>query len=146
MAASVLVIDNDSQVREWLCAALETDGHAAVGAGTYSEAIAQLRWSPVDLAISDGFTAVGLAGVSTLHRLFPALRMLVMSGGVSHQASLSLPHQALSILPKPCPLQTILETVRQTLLTETPENPMQEILERGRFDFLTAMVLSSERV
>ena len=144
MAASVLVIDNDSQVREWLCAALEIDGHAAVGAGTYSEAIAQLRWAPVDLAISDGFTAVGLAGVSTLHRLFPTLRMVVMSGGVSHQASLSLPHQALSILPKPCPLHTILETVRQTL-TVAPDNPMQEILERGRFDFLTTMMLLSER-
>jgi DNA-binding NtrC family response regulator len=144
MAASVLVIDNDSQVREWLCAALEIDGHAAVGAGTYSEAIAQLRWASADLAISDGFTAVGLAGVSTLHRLFPALRLLVMSGGVSHQAALSLPHQALSILPKPCPLQTILETVRQTL-TEAPENPLQEILERGRFDFLTTMVLSAAR-
>lgn len=144
MAASVLVIHNDSQVRELLCAALEMDGHAAVGAGNYSEAIAQLRWAPVDLAISDGFTAVGLAGVSTLHRLFPALRLLVMSGGVSCQTSISLPHHTLAIFPKPCPIQTVLNTVRHTL-TEALDTTLQEILERGRLDFLTTMVLSSAR-
>ncbi|MCC2641959.1 MAG: Response regulator receiver domain [Nitrospira sp.] len=143
MTTSVLVIDNDCQVREFLCAALELDGHAAVGAKTYAEAIAQLRWSMVDLAISDGFTGVGLAGVSTIHRLFPTLRMLVMSGGVSDHACVPLQDRTLSILPKPCPVRTILETVRCTLM-EIPENPMRDIIERGRFDFITSILLSSE--
>jgi DNA-binding NtrC family response regulator len=144
MPGSVLVIDNDSQVREWLCAALETDGHTAVGAATYPEAIAQLQWSPVDLAISDGFTAIGLAGVSMLHRLFPDLRLLVMSGGVSAPASIPLSHDTLSILPKPCPIQTVLNTVRHTL-ANVWDSPLREILERGRLDVLTMMALSSAR-
>lgn len=144
MAASILVINSDSHVRKALCAALEVDGHAAVGASTYYEAILQLRRTSTDLAISDGFTAVGLAGMSTLHRLFPMLRMLVMSGGVSRHASISLSHPLLSILPKSCPMQTILGAVRQTL-AEISTNPLQSILECGRFDFFTSTVLPSAR-
>ena len=39
MASKVLVIDNDSQVRGMVCAALERDGFVTVGVGSYSEAI-----------------------------------------------------------------------------------------------------------
>ena len=70
MAITVVVIDNDRQVRKFVYAALEMEGYTAVGVGTYREAVQQLRWSPADLAVSDGFTADGLSGVSMLHRLF----------------------------------------------------------------------------
>ena len=71
MASKFLVIDNDSQVREMVCEALDRDDFVTVGVGSYSEAIEQLSWSPADLAISDGFTTDGVTGASHLHRLFP---------------------------------------------------------------------------
>ncbi|MBA3753195.1 MAG: response regulator [Nitrospira sp.] len=144
MAASVLVIDNDPQVREFLCTTLASDGYAAAGVSSYPEAIARLQKNPVDLAITDGFTALGLAGVSALHRLFPALRLLVMSGSVSDYASVPFSSRLLSILPKPCPVRTILRVVSGALMPTTVD-PMQDILERGRFDVLTTLALSQER-
>jgi len=82
MGRNVMVIDNDCQGRQVVCAALERDDFVAVGVASYPEAVEQLCWSPADLAISDGFTADGLSGVSFLHRLFPRLRPVVLSGGV----------------------------------------------------------------
>jgi hypothetical protein len=57
---------------------------------------------------------------------------------------LGLSHHTLSILPKPCPIQTVLTTVRHTL-ANVWDSPLREILERGRLDVLTTMVLSAAR-
>ena len=78
MASKVVVIHNDRQVREVVCAALEDDGLGGSGGGSYPEAIQQLGWSPADLAISDGFMSDGVTGVSLLHRMFPRLRLVVL--------------------------------------------------------------------
>ena len=82
MVSKVLVINKNSQIRGVVCAALERNGFVTVGVGSYPEAIEHLSWSPADLAISDGFTTDGVTGASLLHRLFPALRLLVLSGSV----------------------------------------------------------------
>ncbi len=39
MPSKVVVIDNDRQVRDVVCAALEDDGLVAVGVGSYAEAL-----------------------------------------------------------------------------------------------------------
>jgi CheY-like chemotaxis protein len=56
MATNVLMIGNDAQVREFLCATLVSDGYAAAGVGSYPEAIARLTKSPIDLAVTDGLS------------------------------------------------------------------------------------------
>jgi DNA-binding NtrC family response regulator len=143
MAEDVLIIDNDFQVREFPCATLSSDGYAAVGVSSYSEAIARMTTHPVELAITDGFTALGLAGVSVLRRLFPALHMLVMSGSVPAYATVPFSSRLLSILPKPCPISTILKVVNSVLGPKTVD-PLQEIWERGRFDVLSTLALSQK--
>ncbi len=141
MPSQVLVIDNDRQVRDLLVAALKADGHHAAGVRTYPEAIAHLHQGPVDLAITDGFTALGLAGVSTLRSLFPTLRLLVVSGSVSHSVGSPQVPRSLTLLPKPCRVATMLAVVRHTLHASSLEF-VRAILERGRFDVLTTLALS----
>jgi len=145
MASKVVVIDNDSQVREVVCAALEQEGFVTVGVGSYPEAIEQLSWSLADLAISDGFTTDGVTGASLLHRLFPTLRLLVLSGSVAHKLEISFSTHCLSILPKPCSLQALRQAVRQTLTSEE-DACLQEIIDRGRFGFLMAALRSPTTV
>ena len=141
MAGKVIVIDNDSQVRGVVCAALEEDGFIAVGVESYPQAVEQLSWSPADLAITDGFTTEGLTGVSLLHRLFPSLRLLVLSGNVSRKMQIPFSTHCLSVLPKPSSLQTLRQAVRQTLSNEE-DAYIQEILDRGRLGFLMAAMRS----
>ena len=141
MASKVVVIDNDSQVRGVVCAALEQDGFVAVGVESYPDAIEQLSWSPADLVISDGFTTEGVTGVSHLHRLFPTLRLLVLSGSVAHKLEIPFSTHCLSILPKPCSVQALRQAVRRTLTSEV-DTCLQEILDRGRLGFLMAALRS----
>jgi DNA-binding NtrC family response regulator len=139
MASKVVVIDNDSQVRGVVRAALKEDGFIAVGIGELSPSRAELSWSPADLAITDGFTTGSVTGASLLHRLFPSLRFLVLSGSVSRKLQIPFSSHCLSVLPKPCSLQTLRQAVRQTLTNEEDAS-IQEILDRGRLEFLmTAM-------
>lgn len=140
MARSVVVIDNDEQVRQLVCAALEQDDFAAVGVASYPAAIEQLCWSPADLVISDGFTAAGISGVSHLHRLFPRLRHVVLSGGMTQK--LEVPFSGthcVMVLPKPCDLEVLHQAVHQALTRET-DACLQEILERGRLGFWMVML------
>lgn len=141
MASKVLVIDNDREVRNFVCAALEQDGFNAVGVGGYPEAIEQNSWSPADLAISDGFTSTGLTGVSLLHRLFPMLRFLVLSGSVVTQSEIPFFTHGLSILPKPYSISTLRHVVRQILVGEE-DRCLQEIVDQGRLGFLMIALCS----
>jgi DNA-binding NtrC family response regulator len=143
MGRNVLVIDNDCQVRQVVCTALERDDFVAVGVASYPEAVEQLCWSPADLAICDGFTAEGLSGVSLLHRLFPPLRYVVLSGGVTQKfdVPISAAHY-LSILPKPHSLEALQQAVHQALTREA-NVCLQAILERGRLGFLMVVLRQS---
>ena len=92
MASKVVVIDNDRQVRDVVCAALEDDGLVAVGMGSYPEAIQQLCWSPADLAISDGFVGWGDGGLSPAPDVPQAApRRIVGRGGARDEDSLCHP-------------------------------------------------------
>jgi DNA-binding NtrC family response regulator len=140
MAATVIVIENDSQVQDFLCSILESQRYTALRATTYEEALPKLGASPVDLAVSDGFTANGMSGISLLHRFFPHLRLIVTSGSVSHKAEIPLPAHLVHVLPKPCSAREFLETVHRALGT-IHDHSLQAILERGRFDFLASQLL-----
>jgi len=140
MAVTVIVIENDSQVQDFLCSILESQRYRAIRATTYEEALQKLGSSTVDLAVSDGFTANGLSGISLLRRSFPHLRLIVISGGVSNKAEIPLPTHLVHVLPKPCGVGEFLQTVRHAL-AESYDHPLQAVLERGRLDFLASQLL-----
>ncbi|MFI5286309.1 MAG: PleD family two-component system response regulator [Candidatus Dormibacteria bacterium] len=51
---SVLVVEDDDAVRGFLIYALESGGHAAIGARTGEEAISALRAAPIGVILIDG--------------------------------------------------------------------------------------------
>jgi DNA-binding NtrC family response regulator len=136
----VIVIENDSQVQDFLCSILESQCYRAIRAATYEEALQKLGSSPVDLAVSDGFTANGTSGISLIHRFFPHLRLIVISGSVSTKAKIPLPAHLVHILPKPCGVEEFLQTIRHAL-AENHDYSLQAILERGRLHFLASQLL-----
>jgi DNA-binding NtrC family response regulator len=139
MAITVIVIEDDPAVRQFLCTTLQGDGYAPVGVGTYEEAIKKLAATSADLVISDGFTAHGVSGISTLHRRFPHLPVIVISGSIVNKRQVPLPPHLVHVLPKPFAANTILETVRHALI-KNPDDHLQAIVECGRLEFLSAFV------
>jgi DNA-binding NtrC family response regulator len=141
MAVTVIVIENDSQVQDFLCSILERQRYTAIRATTYEEALHKLRSSTVDLAVSDGFTANGISGISLLHSFFPHLRLIVISGSVSNKAEIPLPAHLVHVLPKPCGVTEFVQTVRHAL-AEFHDHSLQAILERGRLHFVASQLLA----
>ena len=142
MAVTVIVIESDSQVQELICLALGSEGYTARGVDSYDDAVRILRTSPADLAVCDGFTVGGLAGISMLHRLFPQLRLILVSESLLSKTEIPLPSHLVHVLRKPCVVTSLLEMVQHALVG-LEESPLQEILERGRFDFFSSALLPS---
>ena len=137
MAVTVIVIEDDPRVRQFLCTTLQREGDAAIGVGTYEDAITTLAAATADLVISDGFTAHGVSGISALHRHFPHLPVIVLSGSIVSKGQVPLPPHLVHVLPKPRAATAILDTVRRVLVS-SPDDPLQSIIERGRLEFLSS--------
>ena len=81
--ASILVIDDDNELRTVLCAILEGEGHQVAEAVDGGEGLEAYRASPVDLVLTD-LIMPGQEGVETIMELrkeFPDVRIIAMSGG-----------------------------------------------------------------
>jgi hypothetical protein len=141
MPSQILVIDNDFQVRELLVAALHPDGHHAAGVRSYPEAIAHLQQCRVDLAITDGYTARGWPVFPPSAGCSPSSDFSSYRGVCPTPWPCPKGPRGLTLLPKPCPLATMLAVVRHTL-DPSPLEFVRAILERGRFDVLTRLALS----
>ena len=81
--ASVLVIDDEAQIRRMLRRVLETEGYEVMDAADGSIGISLYRENPTDLVLTDIFmpNKEGLETIMTLKRDFPEVRILAMSGG-----------------------------------------------------------------
>jgi CheY-like chemotaxis protein len=82
-AATVLVVDDDPQVREMLEVCLTRAGYAVVIAGDGAEAQTRLAEGPIDLVLTDVFMPEcdGIELVRTAARHTPAPPIIAMSGG-----------------------------------------------------------------
>lgn len=79
----ILVIDDESSVRRFFCEVLKEAGHQSIEASTAREAFACLREQPIDLVITDILMPDidGLEVTRTLHRDYPSLKIIAISGG-----------------------------------------------------------------
>jgi DNA-binding response OmpR family regulator len=86
--AKILVIDDDSGVREVMARALARDGHEVVTAADGNEGLSVARREPPDLVITDIFMPEreGLDTIMELRKWRPDLRIIAISGG-GHFAS-----------------------------------------------------------
>lgn len=118
---SILVVDDQEMIRRALRVVLEKDGHAVVDAGDGNQAMRALRSQPFDLVITDIVMPdkEGLAIISEIRHLYPALPVFAMSGGMSSGTldvlDLAKRLGACRTFSKPFSMASIVLAVRQQL-------------------------------
>lgn len=119
--ATILVIDDEEQIRKLLRAILAAEGHEVTLACGAEEANRIRRERSVDLVITDLFMpgTDGIEVIVALRREAPDLRVIAMSGGGSFGAHESLemaePLGAFATLRKPFVPEMVIEVVRRAL-------------------------------
>lgn len=131
--ASILVIDDDGDVRDTLTLVLEDAGHSiltattgAAGAQLYKKALPDLVITDMIMPGSDGIEAI-----REIRAINPAARIIATSGasyaGAGYYLKLARRFGATAALPKPFEADELLSIVNACLvadpLEKTPETP-----------------------
>jgi CheY-like chemotaxis protein len=119
--ASILVIDDDNDLRTVICAILEDEGYQVDEASDGGEGLDQYRSRPTDLVLTD-LIMPGQEGVETIMELrkeFPEVRIIAMSGGGRAEAGSVLGFAnklgASETLEKPFSRDVLLQTIEKVL-------------------------------
>ncbi len=115
---SVLVVDDQDQVRQLIRETLEQAGYEVEEARDGKEGLERYRMKAVDLVITDILMPGqdGLEGIMALRREFPDSRVIAMTGGsesIDHENVLDIATMlgARQTLQKPFDLKVLLDTV-----------------------------------
>jgi DNA-binding response OmpR family regulator len=114
---TLLLIDDDNQLRPFYRLALERAGYRVVEAADGLDGVRAYRQSPTDVVVLDVFMP-GLGGLDALcrlRRLDPAARVVVMSAGGEAPLAEALALGAATALHKPFGLSELLEAVKRAL-------------------------------
>jgi DNA-binding response OmpR family regulator len=119
--ASILLVDDDEQLRSMLRIVLDRAGYQVQEASNGKEALDAFSRYPADLLITDIIMPdkEGLDTIMELRHSHPDLKIIAMSGGgrVSAQNYLGLAKMlgANLALAKPFSIQELLDSVKETL-------------------------------
>jgi len=122
--AHLLVIDDDTAVRQTVRRMLLDAGHSVLEAENGAVGLAQLAQNNVDLVLTDIFMP-GTEGVETIQeirRLRPQMKVIAMSGSYSRDAYLSAASKlgAQAVLKKPFRTAELRSTVDKVLSEQAP--------------------------
>jgi CheY-like chemotaxis protein len=124
MMPSVLVVDDEDQLRQLIREILEQAGYQVTEARDGKEAVLQYRRAPADVVIMDILMPEqdGLETTSTLRREFPNVKIIAITGSSEMIGILSFLDVAKMLgahraLQKPFEMQTLLDTVQAELQT-----------------------------
>lgn len=80
---SILVVDDEDQIRQLIRIAFEEAGYRVAEASNGKEALAQYRLDPTDLVVTDILMPDqdGLDCISTLRRESPRVKIIAITGG-----------------------------------------------------------------
>ena len=120
--ASIMVIDDDIQIRTFVRKVLEGEGYEVREAGNGAEGVKAFRQRPADLVLCDIFMPEkeGLQTIRELQDEFGKVKIVAMSGG-NHQCRqvdflpLARKCGAVSVLHKPLAPKSLLGAVREVL-------------------------------
>jgi len=124
MPKRILVIDDEESVRFVVKEMLEFEGYEVTTAPNGKVGLQLFRKQPTDLIITDIFMPEmeGLETIRELHRDFPQLKIIAMSGGgesgMLSFLSFAKRFGALRTLRKPFSREELLETVQGLLAEE----------------------------
>lgn len=81
----VLVIDDDPELRQFLCESLEENGYSAEGEADGALGIRAYQRQPADIVLTDIVmpTKEGLETILEFRRRFPEATIIAMSGGLT---------------------------------------------------------------
>lgn len=115
---SVLVIDDDDQIRRMIREALEQAGYIVQEARGGEDGIKQYRESPTDVVLMDILMPDqdGLESILALRQEFPSARVIAMTGGsdmigIMNFLDVAKMMGACRTIQKPFDLQTLLAAV-----------------------------------
>ncbi len=117
-AATILVVDDEPNIRKTLRMVLESEGWSVLDAGTAEEAEALLQAEPVNVAVFD-IKLPGTDGLVLLSRareLWRDLPVIVISGHAdAPEIGEAMKRGAYGFLPKPLERERVIVTVRSAL-------------------------------
>lgn len=119
---SVLVVDDEDQIRQLIRETLERAGYEVQEARDGRQGLERYRAKPTDLVIMDILMPDqdGLESIMTLRREFPAVRIIAITGGSDMIGILNFLDVAKMLgarrtLQKPFDMQTLLDAERAEL-------------------------------
>jgi DNA-binding response OmpR family regulator len=115
-----LLVEDDEALRQLALQVLQMSGYQVLVASNGQEAlqIADKQGKGVDLVLTDVIMPIlnGPQMVAQLHRLFPRVKVVYMSGYTdSHLSDLDLHESGATLLHKPFHPHTLIETIRKVL-------------------------------
>jgi CheY-like chemotaxis protein len=126
--SSILVVDDEDQIRRLICQALEGAGYHVTEARDGKEALRLYRLAPADLVIMDILMPDqdGLETTVALRQEFPDVKIIVMTGGSDMIGILNYLDVATMLgahrtLQKPFEMKTLLETIHAELEAPSPQ-------------------------
>ncbi|MEO8434792.1 MAG: response regulator [Pyrinomonadaceae bacterium] len=125
--ASILLVDDDEQLRPMLKMVLERAGHVVNAAGNGKEALVSYSLHPTELVVTDLVMPdkEGLETIRELRRTYPDLKIIAMSGGgrtgVQNYLELAVKFGANHILNKPFSNQELLDGVQMLVSARNVE-------------------------
>ncbi len=126
---TILLVDDDKDLREFLYQHLLHCGHAVLQAGSGTEAIERFRGNPeIDLVVTD-IVMPGVSGDQLALKLLeskPGLPVLFISGNASHQIQSSIQlEEGQNFLRKPFSLETLERMIARLLTTGSDRRPTE---------------------
>ena len=121
---SILIIDDNEQIRAFLRKVLETAGYMVTDAPNGQEGLRQFRQTPTALVITDLLMPdrAGLEVTMALHRESPTVKIIVLTGGSGQRDFLDVAKLlgAHRTMRKPITMTELLQAVQQELQEDSP--------------------------
>lgn len=118
--ARILVAEDEKAVREFVCRALDQEGHTVTSVEDGLQALSQLAIKEFDLLLTD-IVMPGMDGIALALKVArdqPDLPILLMSGyAMERQRAHNLDALIHEVIPKPFTLRDILDAVAKVLKT-----------------------------
>jgi DNA-binding NtrC family response regulator len=131
LIASVLIVDDDADVRRMLSSILEDEGYSVEAVDNGREAIRTCEKLPFDVALVD-INLPDVKGTELLHqlkRMQPRMVNIIITGEPSvENAVKALYEKADGFITKPFDPQELLDTVRK-LIAEKKDEYLQMLME-----------------
>ncbi|MGC2258532.1 MAG: response regulator [Candidatus Sulfotelmatobacter sp.] len=128
--STVLVVDDEENIRTMLRLVLETEGFLVTTAGTVREALTQITQSHFDVLISDlniGHPADGFVVVSAMRRTHPDTLTFILTGYPAFETALEAMRQHVNdYLIKGTPIEKLVEKIKTGLAHGQPAHPAQK--------------------